>query len=42
MDLVNKISLDEKNNKDFVLNNDNLSDGQKVILYNEFLKKTLI
>ena len=41
MDLVNKISLAEKNNKDFVLNNDNLPDEQKVILYNKFLKKHL-
>ena len=41
MDLVNKISLAEKNNKDSVLNNVNLSDEENVILYKEFFKKHL-
>ena len=41
MDLVDKISLAEKYNKDSVLNDDNLSDEQKVILYNKFFKKHL-
>ena len=40
MYLVDKILLAEKkNNKDTVLNNNSLSDEQKVILYNEFFKK---
>ena len=39
MDLIEKISLNEK---DTILNNNNLSNEQKVILYNEILKKELL
>ena len=41
MDLVDKILLAETNNKDYVLYNVNLSDEEKVAMYNE-LKKQLI
>ena len=41
MDAVEKISLAEKDNKEAVLNNDSLTDEQKLILYNEIFKKDL-
>ena len=41
MGAVEKISLVEMENKDSVLNNDSLSDEQKVILNNETFKKDL-
>ena len=41
MDAVEKISLAEKDNKEAVLNNNSLSDEQKVIFYNEIFKNDL-
>ena len=42
MDLIEKISLKDSNEKDAVLDNNALSDEQKVIMYNEIFKKQLL
>ena len=39
MDFIEKISLKGSNEKDAILDNDALSDEQKVVLYNEIFKK---
>ena len=42
MDFIEKISLKDSNEKDAVLDNNDLSDEQKVIMYNEIFKKQLL
>ena len=42
MDFINKISLKDSKEKDTVLYNNELSDEQKVIMYNEIFKKQLL
>ena len=42
MEFIEKISLKDSNEKDTILNNNALSDEQKVTLYNEILKKHLL
>ena len=39
MDFIEKISLKDSNEKDAILDNDSLSDEQKVVLYNEIFQK---
>ena len=39
MDFIEKISLKGSNEKNAILDNDALSDEQKVVLYNEIFKK---
>ena len=42
MEFINKISLKDSKEKDTVLYNNELSDEQKVIMYNEIFKKQLL
>ena len=42
MDHIEKISLKVSNEKDAILDDDTLSDEQKVVLYNEIFKKQLL
>ena len=42
MDFIEKISLKDSNEKDAILDNNALSDEQKVVLYNEIFKKQLL
>ena len=42
MEFIEKISLKDSNEKDAILDDDTLSDEQKVVLYNEIFKKQLL